>query len=51
MGKYEFVILDISICSFGAWQYYKFSGIFFKENNVGSLIGFTLYIHAPPDPI
>ena len=41
MGKkFEYLILGISICSFGAWQYYKLIGMFFKENTVGGPIGF-----------
>lgn len=42
--------MGISICSFGVRQYYKFSGIFFKEDTVGSLNGFIFIQPCPYRP-
>lgn len=44
---FEFLILSISICSSGTWQYYKCIGIFFKENTVESPIGFIFTYPCP----
>ena len=44
---FELLILSISICSSGTWQYYKFIGIFFKENTVESPIGFIFTYPCP----
>lgn len=40
MKKFEFTTLDISVCPFGAWQYYKCFGSLLKENTIGNLIRF-----------